>query len=215
VNKRNRHSIRLKGYDYSQAGGYFITICTQNRWHLFGHIVNGEMVLNDAGEMVFDQWMGLPQRFHTIELHECVIMPNHIHGIIEITDPAHVGVGLVPTPNGATTDRATTDRATTDRATTRVAPTTTVGDIVGAYKSLTTNAYIDGVKQLGWQRFNKKIWQRNYWEHIIRNEQEHHRIAQYIRNNPMKWEMDQLNNDCSENQVMESEAAYNHEVWMI
>lgn len=68
----------------------------------------------------------------------------------------------------------------------------TIGGIVGAYKSLTTNAYIDGVKQLGWQRFNKKIWQRNYWEHIIRDEQEYERIAHYIRNNPTQWDLDRL-----------------------
>jgi len=210
VNQRNRHSTRLKGYDYSQAGAYFITICTQNRLHLFGRVVDGEMILNDAGKMVFDQWMGLSQRFHTIELHECVVMPNHIHGIIEITYTTTVGVGLVPTPNGATTERATKDRATT-----RVAPTTTIGDIVGAYKSLTTNAYIDGVQQSGWVRFNKKIWQRNYWEHIIRGEQECACIAQYIIANPLKWDMDTLNDDCSGNQAMEPEAAYNHEVWMV
>jgi len=207
----NRQSIRLEGYDYSQAGAYFITICTQNRLHLFGRIVDGEMVLNGAGNMVFDQWMGLSQRFHAIELHEFIVMPNHIHGIIEITDTTHVGVGLVPTLNGETAERAINHRATT-----RVAPTiTTIGDIVGAYKSLTTNAYIDGVKQSGWQRYNKKIWQRNYWEHIVRDEQEYHRIAQYIIANPLKWEMDKLNHDCSGNQVMESAVAYNHEVWMI
>ena len=206
VNSRlpNRQSIRLQGYDYSQAGAYFITICTQNRLHLFGRIVDGEMILNDAGKIIFDQWMCLSQRFHTIELHECVVMPNHIHGIIEITNAADtVGVGLVPTR----------DKNATERATTRVTPT--VGYIVGAYKSLTTTRYIDGVKQLGWQRFNKKIWQRNYWEHIVRDEKEYHRIAQYIIANPLKWEMDKLNHDCSGNQVMESAVEYNHEVWMI
>jgi len=210
----NRQSIRLKGYDYFQSGAYFITICTQNRLHLFGRVVDGEMVLNGAGNMGFDQWMGLSQRFHAIELHECVVMPNHIHGIIEITNAADittVGVGLVPTLHGTTTKRAINHRATT-----RVAPTgTTIGNIVGAYKSLTTNAYIDGVKQSGWQRFNKKIWQRNYWEHIVRDKQEYDRIAQYIVANPLKWEMDKLNDDCSGNQVMESAVEYNHEVWMI
>jgi len=242
MNKRERHSIRLKGYDYSRVGSYFITICTQNRLHLFGRVVNGEMILNDAGKMIFDQWMGLSQRFHAIELHECVVMPNHIHGIIKITHTTTaVGVGLVPTLNGTTNDgtvndrvaddrtvndraaddravndRVADDRAVNDRATTRVAPTgVTIGDMVGAYKSLTTHAYIDGVKQLGWQRFNKKIWQRNYWEHIIRDESEYDRIAQYIVANPLKWDMDQLNDDGSEHQVMEPDVAYNHEVWMI
>jgi len=176
---------------------------------LFGNVVGGNMVLNDAGDMIFDQWMGLSQRFYAIVLHELIVMPNHIHGIIEITNAADttiVGVGLVPTLN----------RVTNHGATTRVAPTAgTIGNIIGAYKSLTTNAYIDGVKQSGWQRFNKKIWQRNYWEHIVRDEQEYGRIAQYVIANPLKWGMDKLNNDCSGNQVMEPEVAYNHEVWMV
>ncbi|MDQ7003739.1 MAG: transposase [Ghiorsea sp.] len=157
-----RKSIRLKGYDYSQAGAYFITICTKNRVHLFGEIINGEMMPNDAGVMLENQWVGLQQRFHTIQLHEYSVMPNHFHGIITI-----------------------------QRATTRVAPT--LGDMVGAFKSLSTYAYIQGVKQSGWARFQQTLWQRNYWEHIIRNAQEFEKISQYIRNNPAQWQYDQLN----------------------
>jgi len=224
VNRRNRQSIRLKGYDYAQAGAYFVTICTQGRVHLFGDVVDGEMVLNDAGRMVFDQWMGLTQRFDGIQLNECIIMPNHMHGIIEILSEP-VGVGLVPTlgNRATTTERATTNRATTNRATTRVAPTAavvalaaacaTVGDMVGVYKSLTTNAYIHGVKQLGWERFNQKLWQRNYWEHIVRDASECQRIATYIRNNPAQWEMDQLNKTGDE--MREPHQEYAHEVWMV
>ncbi len=95
----NRKSIRLKGYDYSQAGFYFITICTQNQLHLFGEIVNDEMILNDAGVMVDKIWLENPNRFTNTKLHEFVIMPNHIHGIVEITPVgaplvgAHVDVG--------------------------------------------------------------------------------------------------------------------------
>ncbi|MDQ6975264.1 MAG: transposase [Mariprofundaceae bacterium] len=157
-----RKSIRLKGYDYSQAGAYFITICTKNRVHLFGEIINGEMMPNDAGVMLENQWVGLQQRFHTIQLHEYSVMPNHFHGIITI-----------------------------QRATTRVAPT--LGDMVGAFKSLSTYAYIQGVKQSGWARFQQTLWQRNYWEHIIRNAQVFEKISQYIRNNPAQWQYDQLN----------------------
>jgi REP element-mobilizing transposase RayT len=85
---------------------------------------------------------------------------------------------------------------------------------VHRYKTLTTKRYIDGVKNNHWQRFNKKLWQRNYWEHIVRNENEYYRIAQYIVNNPKKWAMDKLNGGIG-NQVMESTTEYNSEVWMI
>ena len=86
-NKHHRKSIRLKGHDYSQAGLYFITICVQDRACLFGKVVNGEMKLNDAGVMVKNEWLKLPQRFPNIQLHEFVVMPNHIHGILILNKP--------------------------------------------------------------------------------------------------------------------------------
>jgi putative transposase len=92
-NKHHRKSIRLKGHDYSQAGLYFITICVQDRACLFGKVVNGEMKLNDAGVMVKNEWLKLPQRFPNIQLHEFVVMPNHFHAIMEI-----VGATLVVAP---------------------------------------------------------------------------------------------------------------------
>jgi putative transposase len=159
--RHHRKSIRLKGYDYSQAGLYFITICTQHRQCLFGKVEKGEMVMNDAGEMVTQEWYSLPRRFNQIELHEFIVMPNHCHGIIEIT----VGVPLVGTP-------------------------VIVGDMVGAFKSLTTNAYIKGVNQQSWQGFNGRLWQRNYYERIIRNQEAYLRISAYIQNNSLKWPED-------------------------
>ena len=108
-NRHHRRSIRLKGYDYSQAGAYFITICTQDRACLFGKVVNGEMQLNDAGRMVLAEWNMLPERFPHVVLDAFVVMPNHVHGIVVITNPATddtattaptiVGTGLVPVPN--------------------------------------------------------------------------------------------------------------------
>ncbi len=174
--KHHRRSIRLKGYDYAQAGAYFITICTQNRESRFGEIVNSKMVLNDAGRMVQTEWEQLRERFSSIELDAYVVMPNHFHAIVTITDSDNnVGAGLVSAPNGATT---------------RVAPTAqrpTLGDIVGAFKSLVTNAYIRGVRELGWPPFDKRLWQRNYHERIIRNERELNAIRQYIYDNPAHW----------------------------
>ena len=214
VNSRlpNRQSIRLQGYDYSQAGAYFITICTQNRLHLFGRIVDGEMVLNDAGQMIQRIWHEIPRDFAHIQLHEFIIMPNHIHGIIEII--GGVGVGADSISARIAKQAPPQSRATVEfRADMESAPT--VGMVVQSFKRHSTIEYIRMVKNGVLSRFNQKIWQRNYWEHIIRNEQEHHRIAQYICNNPLKWEMDKLNHDCSGNQVMESAVEYNHEVWMI
>ena len=90
----HRRSIRLKGYDYFQAGLYFVTICCQNRAHLFGEIINGKMALNDAGEMIEKLWNEIPNDFMNIHLHEYITMPNHIHGIIEIT----VGADSISAP---------------------------------------------------------------------------------------------------------------------
>ncbi|MDP4999472.1 MAG: hypothetical protein NWQ41_10940, partial [Saprospiraceae bacterium] len=90
-NIHHRKSIRLKGYDYSQAGLYFITICIQHRACLFGHITKGEMILNDAGNMVKNEWLNLKTRFPNIELHDYVVMPNHFHGILEIVGAPLVG----------------------------------------------------------------------------------------------------------------------------
>ena len=169
-NIHHRRSIRLKGYDYAQEGLYFITMCVQHRVSLFGHIAkpqnnaDAQMTLNEAGKMIETEWLNLKNRYPNIELHEFVIMPNHFHGILEIVD----------------------------RATTRVAPTgvPTVGDMMGAFKSITTVEYIRGVKNGGWQTFNGKLWQRDYYEHIIRDERAYENISNYIINNPTKWAAD-------------------------
>jgi putative transposase len=208
-NIHHRKSIRLKGYDYSQAGLYFITICMNRRgnplWLPFGNIKNGEMMLNDAGRMVENEWWKLPQRFSNIELHEYVVMSNHFHAIIEI-----VGATLVVDQNDEKKTVAQNDRNEQNNLVQPetvqpenqmgqpqgIAPTAkpkTVGDMVGAFQSIVTVEYIRGVKQHGWQPFNGKLWQRNYWEHIIRDELSYQRISEYIINNPKNWDNDKLN----------------------
>lgn len=188
----HRRSIRLKGYDYSQAGLYFITICCQNRICLFGKTNDGEMILNDAGKMVQMAWDDLPNHYGHIKLDTFIIMPNHIHGIIALTN---VGTGLKPAPTGKRHG---------------------LPEIVRALKTFSARHINEKRKTPG-----TKIWQRNYWEHIIRNENEYRRITQYIINNPKKWEQDKLNGS-SGNQVMESPAPLgqnifypNEEEWMI
>ena len=196
-NKHHRRSIRLAGYDYSQAGLYFNTICIQKRKCLLANIIGESLVLNEAGKMVEMEWLALGVRFPAIRLHEYIVMPNHFHGIIEIVGSPLVGdhqneegqpQGIAPTPTPTPT-----------------AAQKTVGEIMGAFKSITTGKYIEGVKKQkcdciknktctcnGWKIFDKKLWQRNYWEHIIRNEASYQRISQYILRNPAKWVDDQL-----------------------
>ncbi|HJN85599.1 MAG: transposase [Dehalococcoidia bacterium] len=185
--RHHRRSIRLPGYDYAGPGAYFVTICTQGRVCLFGEIVEGKLFPNDAGRMVQAVWDELPVQFLGISVDAFVVMPNHIHGIIVWTAP--VGAPLV----GAQSDTPTTTGvgATGQGATTRVAPT--LGDVVGAYKSLTTLGYVRGVKTRGWQAFPGRLWQRNYFEHVIRDETSLGRIREYIVNNPQHWELDREN----------------------
>jgi REP element-mobilizing transposase RayT len=202
--KHHRRSIRLKGYDYTQEGMYFITICVQGGRCLLGQIQDGEMRPNPAGKMVQQTWDALPKRFPQVDTDAFVIMPNHIHGILAIREPL-VGVGLVPTQNvpnqnmpaqdateeATTAGRDSAEQATGNRVTTRVTPT--LGQIVGAMKSITTHQYTQGVHGLGWVPFEQRFWQRNYYEHIIRNETELSATRRYTRDNPANWHEDQEN----------------------
>lgn len=188
--KHHRRSIRLKGYDYAQAGLYFITICCENRICRFGSVGNGEMILNEFGKIARDEWLKTPTLRPNTALHEFVIMPNHIHGIIQIRR----GECNSPLIRGECNSPLRS-------------PSQTVGAIVRGYKSAVT-------KQLRVLGLTEKLWQRNYWEHIIRNENEYKRIGQYIINNPQKWENDKLNHGDG-NRVLEPEMPYNSEPWMI
>lgn len=190
----NRRSIRLKGYDYSKEGLYFITICVQDREHLFGEVIDGEMVLNEFGKIAYKEWEETDKIRKNCALHEFIIMPNHIHGIIEIifqnkTSNNSENIGKFKSPSQ------------------------TIGSIIRGYKI----AAIKKIKEeilnnsggcTGELQFaptaptaptNKiikldfKIWQRNYHEHIIRNNYAYHNISKYIKNNPKKWEEDKLN----------------------
>ena len=154
-----RRSLCLKDYDYSQAGIYFITLCTHQRMCLFGDIVNGEMLLNSAGEMIDKLWCELPKRFKLIFLDDYVIMPNHLHALLHINADGGKSIS----------------------------------QIVQYFKSFSCLKYIQGVKQFSWEDFPGKLWQRNYYEHIVRNEDSLGRIRQYIRCNPQEWSSDKEN----------------------
>ena len=174
---KKRKSIRLLDYDYSQNGMYFVTICTQNRQCIFGDIKNGKMMLSDIGEITNNCWYGIPQHFSQASLHEFVIMPDHIHGIIEIN---LVGANhYSPSTNhySPSTNHYSpfnnSKRANNDLP--QHGTSQTIGSIVRGFK-------IGVTKQIGFSP-----WQRNYYEHIIRSEIEYLKITNYIIKNPLKW----------------------------
>ena len=188
-----RKNIRLKNYDYATAGLYFITICCQDRSHLFGKIENGVLFLNDAGRMVEKWYLELEQKFPDKKCHEMVVMPNHFHCIIEsIADVPDVSDAHVVAPR-----RGRPHDNNEKYGLHNTKRNATIGDAMDWFKTMTTNEYIRGVKTLEWKRFNGKMWQRNYYDHIIRNEQAYERISEYILNNPKKWDEDKFcSKDC-------------------
>ena len=179
----HRRSIRLKGYDYSLEGLYFITICCQNRICRFGTIENGKMVLNEYGINAHNEWVNTPKIRPNVELGEFIIMPNHIHGIIAITDRPPIRRGELHSPLLNSPQRSFLMGECNSPLR---SPSQTVGAIVRGYKSSVT-------KQLGLLGFNEKLWQRNYYEHIIRNDQSFQNITEYIITNPLKWDNDTFN----------------------
>ncbi len=166
----HRRSIRLKGYDYSQPGAYFITICTYQNHSLFGKIVDGKVQLNDLGRVVQFTWDDLVNHVENIELGPFVIMPNHIHGIIQIIEP-NVGAGSEP--------------ARTAPAPTTSSSQTPLSEIVRQFKTFSARR-INTLRN----STDKPVWQRNYYEHIIRNDQSFQKIGEYILTNPVQWEND-------------------------
>jgi REP element-mobilizing transposase RayT len=190
-----RRSLRLQGYDYAQAGAYFVTICTQNRACLFGEVADGTTRLNPAGQLAATFWNDMPLRFPEIDMDAFVVMPNHVHGIIVLPDRAAIVgaplVGARDNNRAAIVGAPLVGARDRNRAATRAAPT--VGDVVGAFKSLFTVEYIQGVKENRWPAFDRRVWQRNYYEHIIRDEAELVRVRLYIDENPSRWAFDEEN----------------------
>lgn len=170
-------SNRLAGYDYTQPGAYYITVCTYYREHLFGTIVDGVMQMTEGGKIVQDEWFKSSQIRAEIELDEFVVMPNHIHGIVII-----VG-GNKYVDSGCRDDRRVVSANTN---TVSIHPTgpkpKSIGAFMGGFKSSVTKRINQIRKTPG-----APVWQRNYHEHIIRNNQELNRIRAYIANNPSNW----------------------------
>ena len=175
----HRHSTRLKEYDYSSKGLYFITVCAQDKKCMFGKIINGDMYLNEAGRMIQKWYLKTSAKFPDIECMEYIIMPNHFHCIWH-----NVRADPCVCPNASNNNT----------------PCGILGEHMGSplhrviqwFKTMTTNEYIRNINNNQWIPFNKRLWQRNYYEHIIRNQHSYEEISDYIITNPLRWEKDQL-----------------------
>ncbi len=172
--KYHRRSIRLQGYDYSQSGAYFVTICTHGQECILGEVIHDCVQMSLYGEMVWQTWRGLPQRFERVELDQFVVMPNHVHGIIVITPVVgaiHVGA-IHELPLQSQTQRRRM----------------LLPKVVGYFKMNASKAIneLRGTPGI-------PVWQRNYYEHVVRNESELRAIQQYILDNPLNWQLDAEN----------------------
>jgi putative transposase len=181
-NIHHRRSIRLPGYDYTQAGAYFVTICTHQRQHLFGEIIDGQMYLNLCGQVVVSRWQNIPHHFPCVKLDEFILMPDHLHGIIVIGDGQGEGIAF---PDGGSLDlESFQGNAMPLRGT----ETDSLGAIVQNFKSVSTRK----INQIN-RSPRTPVWHRNYHERIIRDETALQNIRRYIAANPSKWEGDREN----------------------
>jgi putative transposase len=180
----HRHSIRLPDYDYSQSGYYFVTLCAHGKECLFGDIENNNMVLNETGMLVKKKWYELPVHFPGIELYKMILMPNHLHGIIIITDRGGGGMtrGAMTAPLRKITPHANVGIPAQHGE-------KTLGRMIAWFKYESTkeiNRIVSGNP-------NVKIWQRNFFDRIVRDDEELNRIRNYITTNPENWQEDEDN----------------------
>jgi len=177
--KHHRRSIRLKGYDYSQPEAYFVTICVDRRECLFGDIVDGQMRLNRYGEIVAEEWQRSSVIRKEIELDAWVVMPNHFHGIV-----------IIDIPVGSNGNVGANDNVRANGCSPLRMKPKSLSSLMAGFKSVVT-------KEINILRDapGTKLWQRNYYEHIIRNQEAMDKIRRYIVNNPLSWSIDQLHPD--------------------
>jgi putative transposase len=180
----HRRSIRLKGHDYTQAGEYFVTIRTHDRGNVLGRIQNENLILSEIGTIVKQEWMKTPEVRSNVDLDEFVIMPNHVHGILVIRDERKGGEAFVRA-NGNSPIR---ENKSSQGKTPFRSPSATVGAIVRGFKGATTKRVNELFVTPG-----RPLWHRNYYEHVVRNEEDLERIREYIRLNPTRWPTDEEN----------------------
>lgn len=185
-----RQSIRLKGYDYSQSGLYFITICCYQRECLFGNIINSQIILNNFGQLIKEEWLKSAEIRNEIEFDDFVIMPNHFHGIVIINqeinrDFMKNDVDFQDNNVGAN-GRSPLQQIQSSRPKISMKPKS-ISSLIAGFKSATTKK-INIIRNTP----QNPVWQRNYYDHIIRNDESLARIREYVQNNPLSWENDQL-----------------------
>ncbi len=176
---KQRKPNRLQGYDYAQDNLYFVTSCVQDRICCLGEIKNKEMQLNQYGEIAQQQWYWLGQQYPYIVLHAFVVMPNHIHGIIEINR------GIVGTGRDLSLQQTGLSLQQTDLSLPQPIKIKSLSQLMGAYKTTTS-------KQIHLLGYNVFAWQRSFHDHIIRHEQSYEKISTYIHNNPAQWQEDKF-----------------------
>jgi REP element-mobilizing transposase RayT len=200
--KKRRRTLRLPGWDYSQEGPYFITVCTRNREYFFGEIVEGLMNPNEPGAMIVKTWDGLPKRFPFLQLDARVLMPNHFHALVVLDrrgescirplgTPAENLIHLVQGDHQHQGEPEVRPYGKRPRGT----AAGSIGRIIQAFKSITTRLYLRGIRDCGWPPFPGKLWQRNYFEHIVRDYEEWQRICDYLAANPINWALDRENRE--------------------
>jgi REP element-mobilizing transposase RayT len=215
-------SARLPGWDYSNPGYYFVTVCTYDRGHLFGQILDGKMRLTEYGEIVFDEWLKSFDIRPELKRDEFILMPNHFHGIVNIQrniiiDAVFPDVSNIPNiPNVETHGRASL-QPEPEPEPEPVDLTTGI-----AYRSpKSVSSFMGGLKSVITKRVNElrntprvRVLQYRFYDHVIRNNDELNRIRRYIRNNPANWEKDTFKNNYG-NTVREDPGEYEKEIWMI
>jgi len=178
-----RRSIRLVGFDYCEPAVYFVPLCTYQRICLFGQIAEGEIHLNDAGRIVQQEWLRSAELRKEVVLDRFVTLPNHVHGLIILTHAALLGANELGTPASNMPVGTSVGRPLTRSP-------KSLGSFVAGFKSAATRRVNDAIGQAG-----TPIWQRNYWEHIVRDDEALARIRTYIDTNPMRWHLDRENPD--------------------
>ncbi len=198
-NRPHRHTMRLQGHDYSLPDAYFITIVIQDRRCLLGEITDGEARLNDAGQMVGKWWKELTNKFQSVELDEYIIMPNHFHAILWLLgidlhfDSASSRKGFESGEESLVGADLRVGPGSGETPVQRGRIQTTLPEIMQWFKTMTTNEYIRGVNQNNWPPFPGKLWQRSYYDHIVRDGMDLDNIRRYIQGNPVLWEQDNEN----------------------
>ncbi|MTJ32009.1 transposase [Aphanizomenon sp. UHCC 0183] len=186
-----RQSIRLQGYDYSQSGLYFITICCYERECLFGNIINSQITLNNFGELIKEEWLKSAEIRKEIELDEFVIMPNHFHGIVIINQEINrdfIKNNVEASDNNVGANGRSPLRQEIQSSPPKISmKPKSLSSLIAGFKSATTKK-INMIRNTP----QNPVWQRNYYDHIIRNDESLTRIREYLQNNPLSWENDQL-----------------------